>query len=111
MKKAKAIIVSGYFNPLHKGHLELFEKAKEYEKRQRERYDMDVADKRFVGSGTYTWSQAGTLDEVVAKAEKRRAEKGIIASSSDVNTARWQDVFKDQDDDDPEDQACLICSL
>ena len=26
--KIKAIIVSGYFNPLHKGHLELFEKVK-----------------------------------------------------------------------------------
>jgi D-beta-D-heptose 7-phosphate kinase/D-beta-D-heptose 1-phosphate adenosyltransferase len=26
--KLRAIIVSGYFNPLHKGHLELFEKAK-----------------------------------------------------------------------------------
>ena len=26
--KQKVIIVSGYFNPLHKGHLELFEKAK-----------------------------------------------------------------------------------
>ncbi len=25
----KAVIVSGYFNPLHKGHLELFEKAKQ----------------------------------------------------------------------------------
>lgn len=25
----KAVIVSGYFNPLHLGHLELFEKAKE----------------------------------------------------------------------------------
>ena len=25
----KLIIVSGYFNPLHKGHLQLFEKAKE----------------------------------------------------------------------------------
>ena len=25
----KAVIVSGYFNPLHKGHLELFRKAKE----------------------------------------------------------------------------------
>ena len=29
MKKPKAIIVSGYFNPLHKGHLELFNKAKQ----------------------------------------------------------------------------------
>ena len=28
MSKPKAIIVSGYFNPLHIGHLELFEKAK-----------------------------------------------------------------------------------
>lgn len=27
--RKKAVIVSGYFNPLHKGHLELFEKAKE----------------------------------------------------------------------------------
>ena len=26
--KPKVIIVSGYFNPLHKGHIELFEKAK-----------------------------------------------------------------------------------
>ena len=29
MGKPKAVIVSGYFNPLHKGHLELFEKANE----------------------------------------------------------------------------------
>ena len=29
MEKKKAVIVSGYFNPLHKGHLELFKKAKE----------------------------------------------------------------------------------
>jgi D-beta-D-heptose 7-phosphate kinase/D-beta-D-heptose 1-phosphate adenosyltransferase len=28
MSKPKAIIVSGYFNPIHKGHLELFKKAK-----------------------------------------------------------------------------------
>jgi len=28
MKKRKAIIVSGYFNPIHKGHLEYFNKAK-----------------------------------------------------------------------------------
>ena len=30
MSKQKAIIVSGYFNPIHKGHLELFQKAKAY---------------------------------------------------------------------------------
>ena len=29
MKKLKGIIVSGYFNPLHKGHIEYFHKAKE----------------------------------------------------------------------------------
>ena len=29
-KKQKAIIVSGYFNPLHKGHIEYFHKAKEH---------------------------------------------------------------------------------
>lgn len=28
-KKNKAIIVSGYFNPLHKGHIEYFHNAKE----------------------------------------------------------------------------------
>ena len=28
MKKEKAIIVSGYFNPIHKGHLEYFNNAK-----------------------------------------------------------------------------------
>ena len=28
MMKEKVIIVSGYFNPLHKGHLDLFKKAK-----------------------------------------------------------------------------------
>lgn len=29
MKKLKGIIVSGYFNPIHKGHIELFHKAKQ----------------------------------------------------------------------------------
>ena len=36
MSKQKAIIVSGYFNPLHKGHLEYFNNAK------------TIADKLFV---------------------------------------------------------------
>ena len=28
--KKKAVIVSGYFNPIHKGHIEYFETAKKY---------------------------------------------------------------------------------
>lgn len=36
MEKQKAIIVSGYFNPIHKGHLEYFNNAK------------SIADKLFV---------------------------------------------------------------
>ena len=30
MEKRKVVIVSGYFNPIHKGHLELFEKSQKY---------------------------------------------------------------------------------
>ena len=96
---------------LKENHPKLFEKAKQYELRQRERYDLDVADKRLMGNGNYTWSQGGTLEEIAAKALKRREEKGIIASSNDLSSTRWQDILKQQDDDDPEDQACLICSL
>ena len=39
-----------------------------------------------------------------------REKKGIHKTSK-VNE-RWQDVLRDQEEDeDPEDQACLICSL
>ena len=30
MKKRKVVIVSGYFNPIHKGHLELFQKSQKH---------------------------------------------------------------------------------
>ena len=30
MNKPKAIIVSGYFNPIHKGHIEYFKNAKKF---------------------------------------------------------------------------------
>ena len=30
MEKRKVVIVSGYFNPIHKGHLELFKKSQEH---------------------------------------------------------------------------------
>ena len=92
---------------LKRNHPELFEKAKEYENGKRERYDWESGRSDAGGHG-YTWSSQGTLEELVAKAEKREREQGVIASSK---TQRWQDMLAHMEDDDVGDQACLICSL
>jgi len=92
---------------LKRNHPELFKEAKSYENRKRERYDWDAGTSDAGGQG-YTWSSQGTLEELVARAEKREKEQGIIVSTT---TARWQDILKSQEDEDPEDQSCLICSL
>ena len=93
---------------LKRNHPELFEKAREYETRERSKFDWKEGEVAIKGHG-YTWSSQGTIDELVAKAEKREKEQGII--SSDKGNVRWQDALKNQDDEDPEDQACIICSL
>lgn len=58
----------------------------------------------------YTWVQGKTLAEVVAHAEKREKEKAICKANI-TYPVKWQDTIKDQEDDDVEDQACIICSL
>ena len=94
---------------LKRNHPDLFEKAKSFEEKERKKYSWKDGEVDIAGRG-YTWSSQGTLDEIVAKAEKREKEMGII--SSDKNTGdRWQDVMKQMEDDDPDDQACIICSL
>ena len=93
---------------LKRNHPKLFVKAKEYETRERSKFDWKEGEVPIKGHG-YTWSSQGTIDELVAKAEKREKEKGII--SSDKGNVRWQDALKEKEDEDPEDQACLICSL
>lgn len=94
---------------LKRNHPELFEKAKAFEKRQRKKFDWKEGEVDIPNDG-YTWSSQGTLDEIVARAEQREREEGLIATSSDT-AVRWQDVLKAGEDDDPEDQACVICSL
>lgn len=94
---------------LKRNHPELFEKAKAFEKRQRKKFDWKEGEIDIPNDG-YTWSSQGTLDEIVARAEQREKEEGLIATSSDT-AVRWQDVLKAGEDDDPEDQACVICSL
>ena len=76
--------------------------------RERSKYSWKEGEVDIAGHG-YTWSSQGSLDELVAKAEKREKELGII--TTDKKSTRWQDVMKQWEDDDPEDQACIICSL
>lgn len=81
---------------LKRRHPDLFAKAKEIEKKS--------------GNG-YTWVQGMTLDEVVELAEKKEKEKGIIFTNKTTDREKWQTVLENMEEDDPEDQACLICSL
>ena len=93
---------------LKRNHPDLFEQAKAFEMRERSKYSWKDGEVDIAGHG-YTWSSQGSLDELVAKAEKREKELGLI--TTDKKSTRWQDVMKQWEDDDPEDQACVICSL
>jgi hypothetical protein len=94
---------------LKHNHSKLFEKAKAFEKREREKFDWDDGKQEIAGHG-YTWSSQGSIDELVERAEAREKKNGIIAKTNNTNE-RWQDALRAAVDDDPEDQACLICSL
>jgi hypothetical protein len=92
---------------LKRNHPELYEKAKEFEGRTRRKFDW-VEGERDVGGYGYTWSPKGPLDTIVARAEERE-EKGLFFKQK--QSQRWQDALKNDMDDDPDDQSCLICSL
>ena len=93
---------------LKRNHPDLFEKAKEFENIEREKYDWKDGDVSIPNTG-YTWSSQGSLDELVARAEKREKEDGVIGSSK--ISERWQDILRAGEDEDAEEQACMICTL
>jgi len=93
---------------LKRNHPALFEKAKEFENRVRTKFDWKEGEVEFGGHG-YTWSSQGTIEELVKRAELRETNK---LNNIKKTNERWQDVLRNhEDDEDPEDQACLICSL
>lgn len=92
---------------LKREHPELFEQAKSYENRPKERFDWESGKSEAGGYG-FTWSSQGSLEEIVERAIERERASGVIVSTT---TAKWQDLLRSQEDEDPEDQACLICSL
>lgn len=103
---------------LKRNHPKLFEQARQFELREREKFDWKDGITDIKGHG-YTWNSQGTIDELVARAEKREQEQlakekrdqeaGIIAKST--GAVRWQDDLRANEDEDADDQACLICSL
>ena len=84
-------------------HPELFEHAKNIEENVAQRkYSWKDDTLEEVGKG-YTWSQEGTLDEIVERAKGK--EKYVKKSSQQV---KWQDLLADDEEDD--EQPCLICT-
>ncbi|WXG58909.1 MAG: phosphoadenosine phosphosulfate reductase family protein [Candidatus Sedimenticola sp. (ex Thyasira tokunagai)] len=94
---------------LKRRHPELFDKALEMEKNVGTRkFDWGTTERVQLGNG-YTWHQSGTLEEIVDRAEQKECSANILIKKG---KQKWQDILKDEmEDDDPEDQACLICSL
>ena len=76
---------------LQKNHPDLFERAKAYEK-------ANDGDEK-----AYTWNQAGTLDELIVRAQQSKAKK-----SSAKPPKKLLDKFSDDDDSG---EGCLICTL
>ncbi len=94
---------------LKRRHPELFDKALEMERNVGARtFDWGTAERVQLGNG-YTWHQSGTLEEIVVRAEENELSKN---KTNKKGKTKWQDILKNEmEDDDPEDQACLICSL
>jgi len=93
---------------LKRNHPALFEKAKAFENRVRTKYDWKEGEIELGGQG-YTWTSQGSLDELVKRAEISE-QKGV--AKKEKISDRWQDVLRrDGEDDDPDEQACMICSL
>jgi 3'-phosphoadenosine 5'-phosphosulfate sulfotransferase (PAPS reductase)/FAD synthetase len=89
-------------------HPDLFQKALEMEKNVGQRkFDWGTGERIESGNG-YTWNQSGTLEEIVIRAEEKELTGRKITRKGKI---KWQDILKSEMDDDPEDQACLICSL
>lgn len=79
---------------LSRNHPDLFQEAVKLEEK--------------AGNG-YTWVTGMSLRQVVAHAASK--ESHGVEPTAKQTTARWQERLADEEDDDSEDRACIICSL
>ncbi|RKZ92549.1 MAG: phosphoadenosine phosphosulfate reductase [Candidatus Parabeggiatoa sp. nov. 1] len=82
---------------LYENHPDLFEKARAYEQFHRDQ------------GRNHTWTPSETLDDLIARASeiKQKSELRITRKKA----KNLMEAVLMEEEDDPEDQACLICSL
>jgi len=100
MSKPKAIIVSGYFNPLHKGHLELFEKAKasgdqlwvivnsDYQRKLKGSKEFMLEDERLI-----IVSAVGIVDKALISIDKDKTQCNTLTDLMDKYSSEYELYF------------------
>ena len=117
MSKPKAIIVSGYFNPLHKGHLELFEKAKAAEDALWVIVNSDFqralkGSKEFMDENErlIIVSAIGIVDKALISIDKDKTQCATLGDLADKYSSEYELYFAnggDQNNDSiPENSVC-----
>ena len=117
MSKSKAVIVSGYFNPLHKGHLELFDKAKasadelwviinsDFQRQLKGSKEfMDEKERLIIVSAI------GIVDKALISIDKDKTQRATLTNLADKHSDNYELCFAnggDQNNDSiPEDNVC-----
>ena len=109
MSKPKAIIVSGYFNPLHKGHLELFEKAKiagdqlwvivnsDHQRELKGSKEFMLEDERLL-----IVSAIGIVDKALISIDKDKTQCATLADLADKFSSEYELYFANGGDQNNE---------
>jgi cytidyltransferase-like protein len=117
MSKPKAIIVSGYFNPLHKGHLELFQKSKSSGDKLWVIINSDLQ-RKLKGSKEFMdqnerliiVSAIGIVDKALISIDKDNTQRATLVDLADKYSSEYQLYFAnggDQNNDSiPEVPVC-----
>jgi cytidyltransferase-like protein len=100
MSKPKAIIVSGYFNPLHKGHLELFENAKASGDQLWVIVNSDLqrelkGSKEFMDQGErlIIVSAIGIVDKALISTDKDKTQRATLGDLADKYSSEYELYF------------------
>ena len=117
MSKPKAVIVSGYFNPLHKGHLELFEKAKaagdelwvivnsDFQRELKGSKEFMDQDERLL-----IVSSIGIVDKALISIDKDKTQRKTLAHLADKYSTEYELYFANGGDQNNDSiSEALVC--